>query len=167
MLPEATRADRRVLYTHTCVVSQRSDHQPEDPGLQVAQAWKQLHDSLKPVSEVAAASMLCELPHAVPGIECYSSAELALHFRATTALPGKRHFSDSPSKRIPGNQASKWRERKRRAISPGGLLINPKQQQKYHRGTQDLRQQEKQKFSPGLLTPQDGDYKPVGRGLHA
>lgn len=100
------------LYTHTSVVSQRSDHQPEDAGLQVAQAWKQWHDSLKfCISEVAAASMPCELPHAVPGIKRYSLVEMALHFQAVTPLPGKRYFSDSPSKCIPRNQASKWRER--------------------------------------------------------
>lgn len=58
--------------------------------------------------------MLCELPHAaVPGIKCYSSVELTLQFQATAPLPGKRHFSESPSKHIPRNPAFKWRERKK------------------------------------------------------
>jgi len=90
---------------------------------------------------------------------------LALHFWTTTSLLGKRHFSYSPSKHVPRNQASKGKERKRRASFPEGLSVKPKQKIREELEISDNRNK-RSTIQFCQCHRQDGNYRPVSSGFH-
>lgn len=158
---------------HASVVSQMSDHQPEAPGLQVAQTRKHLHNFLKPhISEVAKAPMCCKLPHVVPGIKCYGSAVPCgtgftfLGNNFTARQKAFFRFSFYTHSRESSIQVKREKEKSqfpRRSLSKGQTKQTKKIIEEL--GISDS----KTERSTLQLCPhhrQDGHCRPVGRGLH-